>query len=222
MSPRTATSVGNASNLALGLALVLALIATGCRQNMHNQARLKTNGESDFFADGHAARPIPANTVARGQLRENVAVATGLGADGLPVTEIPLPVNRELLVRGHQRFNVFCAPCHGQLGDGKGMIVQRGFKQPVSFHDPRLRESAVGYFFNTMTEGFGQMPSYASQIPVEDRWAIAAFVRALQYSQNASLADLTAEEKAKLDQAWKAAEEAATAKTQPHETRSEH
>lgn len=102
------------------------------------------------------------------------------------------------------------------------MIVQRGFKQPVSFHDQRLRDSAVGYFFNTMTEGFGQMPSYASQVPPDDRWAIAAFLRALQYSQNASLADLSAEEKAKLDQAWKAAEEAATAKTQSHETRSEH
>lgn len=177
----------------LGLALTGCLLTSaGCRQNMHNQHKLEPYEASNFFDDGQGARPIPANTVARGDLREGSAY-TGLDAANKPVAEMPFPVTREILVRGQERFNVFCSPCHGRMGDGRGMIVRRGYKQPTSFHDPRLQASQVGYFFSVMTEGFGVMPSYAPQIPVTDRWAIAAYIRALQYSQNARLADLPAD-----------------------------
>lgn len=179
----------------LGLALTGCLLTSaGCRQNMHNQAKLEPYEASNFFNDGQGARPLPANTVARGGLREGSAF-TGLDAANKPVAEMPpgYTVNRDFLRRGQERFNVFCSPCHGRLGDGKGMIVRRGYKQPTSFHDPRLRASPVGYFFSVMTEGFGVMPSYAPQIPVEDRWAIAAYVRVLQYSQSARLAELPAD-----------------------------
>ena len=173
----------------LGLALLVA--ASGCRQNMHNQHKVKTLGPSTFFADGQGARPIPAHTVARGDLREGFAY-TGLGADNKPVAEMPFPVTREVLLRGQERFNIYCSPCHGRLGNAQGMIPQRGFKPPTSYHIERLRTAPVGYFFNVMTEGYGVMPTYAPQIPVADRWAIAAWIRVLQYSQNAKLAELPA------------------------------
>ncbi|HXU30214.1 MAG TPA: cytochrome c [Thermoanaerobaculia bacterium] len=202
------------STVAVGLLVLLPL--AGCRQNMHNQAKAKTYRESDFFADGVEARPLPAHTVARGELRDDAVFYTGLSEAGELANVPPMPVTRELLVRGQQRFNVFCAPCHGRLGDGHGMIVQRGFKQPVSFHDERLRNSPLGYFVNNMTEGFGQMPSYAAQIPPADRWAIASYVRVLQYAENAQVADLDPAEKQKLDAAWKALEEAKAPKHGEH------
>jgi mono/diheme cytochrome c family protein len=173
----------------LGLALLVA--AAGCRQNMHNQHKVKTLGPSTFFADGQGARPIPAHTVARGDLREGFAF-TGLGADNKPVAQLPFPVTREVLLRGQERFNIYCSPCHGRLGNAQGMIPQRGYKPPTSYHIERLRTAPVGYFFNVMTEGYGVMPTYAPQIPVADRWAIAAYIRVLQYSQDAKLADLPA------------------------------
>jgi mono/diheme cytochrome c family protein len=159
---------------------------------MHNQHKVKTLGTSTFFADGQGARPIPAHTVARGDLREGLAF-TGLGPDNKPIAQMPFPVTKELLLRGQERFNIYCSPCHGRLGDANGMIVQRGYKQPTSYHVERLRMAPVGYFFSVMTEGYGVMPSYAPQIPVADRWAIAAYIRVLQYSQNANLAELTPE-----------------------------
>lgn len=174
----------------LGLALTGCLLTTaGCRQNMHNQNKIEPFEASNFFDDGQSARPLPAHTVARGDLREG-SLYTGLDAANKPVAQMPMPVTREMLTRGQERFNIYCSPCHGRLGDGRGMIVRRGYKQPTSFHDPRLRSSPVGYFFSVMTEGFGVMPSYAPQVPVQDRWAIASYVRALQYSQNARLAEL--------------------------------
>jgi len=184
------------------LAACLAALA-GCRQNMHNQAKYIPLRESDFFADGTSARPLPAHTVARGFLRADTARYTGLQKDGKPIADFPLPVTRELLQRGEQRYNIFCSPCHDRVGAGRGMVVQRGYKQPPSLHIDRLRSSAVGYFYNVITEGFGVMPSYASQIPPEDRWAIVAYVRALHLAQNARLADLSPEERKKLDAAWK-------------------
>ncbi len=196
--------------IAAGLVL---LPLAGCRQNMHNQAKAKTYRESDFFADGVEARPLPAHTVARGELRDDAVFYTGLSPEGELANVPPMPVTRELLARGQERFNVYCAPCHGRLGDGHGMIVQRGFKQPVSFHDERLRNSPLGYFVNNMTEGFGQMPSYAAQIPPADRWAIASYIRVLQYAENAQVSDLDPAEKQKLDEAWKALE---TAKAPEH------
>ncbi len=201
-----AVRAGALATLAAGLLVLLPL--SGCRQNMHNQAKAKTYRESDFFADGVEARPLPAHTVARGELRDDAVFYTGLSDAGDLANVPPMPVDRQLLVRGQERFNVFCAPCHGRLGDGHGMIVQRGFKQPVSFHDERLRNSPLGYFVNNMTEGFGQMPSYAAQIPPADRWAIASYIRVLQYAENAQVADLDPTEKQKLDEAWKALEAA--------------
>ncbi|HYH45168.1 MAG TPA: cytochrome c [Thermoanaerobaculia bacterium] len=181
----------------LGLCLAAcALLTAGCRLNMHDQARVEPYEESDFFDDGVGSRPLPANTVARGDLRADVGAYTGISAAGQPLAAPPFPVTRQVLQRGEERYNVFCSPCHSRVGDGQGMIVQRGFKQPTSFHDPRLRGSQVGYFFNVMTEGYGVMPSYAPQIPVNDRWAIAAYIRVLQYSQNARLADLSPERRA--------------------------
>jgi mono/diheme cytochrome c family protein len=170
-------------------ALLLLLVAAGCRQNMHNQHKVKTLAASDFFPDGQGARPIPAHTVARGDLREGWAY-TGVDAANKPVAELPFPLTREVLLRGEQRFNIYCSPCHDRQGTGRGMIVQRGYKQPTSYHIERLRNAPVGYFYNVITEGFGVMPSYAPQVPVADRWAIAAYIRVLQYRQTAKLADL--------------------------------
>ena len=183
----------------LGLALLAAVTAAGCRQNMHNQHKVKTLGASTFFPDGQGARPIPAHTVARGDLREGFAF-TGLGPDNKPVSQMPFPVTRALLLRGQERFNIYCSPCHGRLGNGQGMIVQRGYKQPTSYHIERLRTAPVGYFFNVMTEGYGVMPTYAPQIPVADRWAIAAYIRVLQYSQSARLAELPDEDQQRVRQ----------------------
>ena len=178
---------------------VVFLIGAGCRQNMHNQHKIEPLEASNFFADGQGARPLPAHTVARGDLREGFEF-TGLDAANKPVDQLPFPVTREVLRRGQERFNIYCSPCHDRLGTGRGMIVRRGFKQPTSYHIPRLRSAPVGYFFNVMTEGFGVMPSYAPQVPVADRWAIAAYIRVLQYSQNARLAELPPADRQKVEQ----------------------
>ena len=166
---------------------------------MHNQHKIEPLEASDFFADGQGARPLPAHTVARGDLREGFAY-TGLDAANKPVDQLPFPVTREVLRRGQERFNIYCSPCHDRLGTGRGMIVRRGFKQPTSYHIPRLRSAPVGYFFNVMTEGFGVMPSYAPQVSVADRWKFAAYIRVLQYSQNARLADLPPADRQKVEQ----------------------
>jgi len=170
--------------------VAVLLAAAGCRQNMHNQHKVKTLAASDFFPDGQGARPIPAHTVARGDLREGWAYS-GLDTANKPVAQLPFPLTREVLLRGEQRFNIYCSPCHDRQGTGHGMIVQRGYKQPTSYHVERLRNAPVGYFYNVITEGFGVMPSYAPQVPVADRWAIAAYIRVLQYRQTAKLADLS-------------------------------
>jgi mono/diheme cytochrome c family protein len=176
----------------------LAVLAVGCRNEMYDQAKLKPLAESEFFPNGQSARPIPPDTVARGSICEDKAMCAGLGPDGKFVKELPVPLTRQLMERGHQRFDIFCSPCHGKDGNGLGMIVERGFKQPSSFNTDRLREQPIGYFFDVMTQGFGQMSSYASQVPSEDRWAIASYIRALQFSQHAPVADLPAQDRAKL------------------------
>ena len=176
----------------------LAALVLGCRNEMYDQARLKPLSESEFFANGMSARPIPQDTVARGQLLEDKAMNAGLGPDGKFLKELPVPLTQKLMERGHERFDIFCSPCHGKLGYGLGMIVERGFKQPESFHTARLREQPAGYFFDVMTQGFGQMSSYASQVPTEDRWAIVAYLRALQFSQHALIAELPPADRAKL------------------------
>jgi mono/diheme cytochrome c family protein len=179
------------TRILLGVALAAAMVAGGCRQNMHNQHKVEPFEQSEFFADQQGTRPIPEGTVARGGFGEKIAPYTGLTVSVLPGggTQAP-PMTPALVRRGQERYNIFCSPCHGRLGDGRGMIVRRGYKQPTSFHDARLRGVDADYFVTVITQGFGVMPSYAPQVPLEDRWAIAAYVRALQYSQNARLADL--------------------------------
>ena len=174
----------------LGACIALALL--GCRQDMHDQPRLEPLEASPFFGDGMASRLPPAGTVARGQLREDAVLFTGMGPGGAPTAELPMRADRVVLRRGQERYDVFCSPCHGRAGDGAGMVARRGFKAPPSFHDQRLRDAPVGYYFDVMTRGFGVMPSYAAVVTPEDRWAIAAYIRALQLSQRAILAELPA------------------------------
>lgn len=181
-------------------AVLAALLLAGCRQNMHNQNKVEPLEGSTFFADGKGSRPLPAGTVPRGGPGEKIAPYTGLTVSRQQTPAGPPQVTLALLRRGQERFNVFCSPCHDRAGSGKGMIVRRGYKQPTSFHDPRLRSAPPDYFVQVITEGFGVMPSYAPQVPVEDRWAIAAYIRALQYSQNARLADLPAERRQAIEQ----------------------
>jgi mono/diheme cytochrome c family protein len=175
--------------------LLCLLTMVGCGVNMREGGRLKPYENSAFFPNnGTSLQPVP-STVAQGQLREDVAFYTGQGEDGQAVTELPFPVNAELLNRGKQRFNIYCAPCHGFAGLGNGMIVQRGFPPPPSFHTQRLREAPVGYYYSVITNGFGRMYSYSSRIVPEDRWAITAYIRALQLSQNATLEDVPADQR---------------------------
>ena len=172
----------------------------GCRQDMHQAPRLDPLEASTFFRDGRAARISMPNTVARGQLRENEHLYMGR-VGGQPATEFPMPVTAEMMERGRERFTVFCSPCHGATGVGNGMIVQRGFRRPPSYHEERLVNAPIGYFFDVMTNGFGAMQDYSAQVPVADRWAIAAYIRALQYSRRASMDDVPADRRAELDQA---------------------
>ena len=183
-----------------GVVLALVLAAAGCRQDMHDAPRYDPLEASAFFADGRGSRTLVANTVARGTLREDLHLYQGK-IDGQLTNMFPMPVTAEVMARGQERFNVFCSPCHGRTGQGNGMVVQRGFRAPPSYHDERLRNAPVGYFFDVMTNGFGAMPDYATQVPVADRWAIAAYIRALQFSQRATVDDVPAERRPELDQA---------------------
>lgn len=176
----------------LGLLAVLAL--AGCRQDMHDQPRFKPLAKSDFYPDLRSARAPVEGTVARGQLHDDAYFYTGkIGAD--PGDYMPFPATEEVLARGQQRFNIYCAPCHSRVGDGNGMIVQRGYRHPPSYHIDRLRKAPLGYFFDVMTNGFGAMPDYSAQITPRDRWCIVAYIRALQLSQGATTDDIPAGEK---------------------------
>jgi hypothetical protein len=186
----------NASRLLLAACVAAVLLfATGCRylrQDMATQPKNKPLSPSDFFDDGRSERPLVENTVARGSIAED---ALFVPKDS---NAFPLPVNRELLERGQDRYKIFCTPCHGLQGDGNGMVAMRGMKHPPSFHQDRLRQAPNGYFFDNITNGFGAMYGYSAQIPPRDRWAIIAYVRALQLSRNAKVADLPAELREKL------------------------
>ena len=177
---------------------LLACAGAACRQDLHDQPRYKPFRESELFADRRSARPFVPGTVARGSLREDAVLYTGRVGNDF-VTEIPVKVTAELLARGQTQFQVFCSPCHGRTGRGDGMVVQRGFKKPSSYHVDRLRQMPIGYFYDVMTNGFGAMADYAAQVPPPDRWAIAAYVRTLQYSQYAPASDVPAERHAELD-----------------------
>ena len=165
---------------------------------MYDQPRYKPLGRSRFFADQRQARPPVDGTVARGMLRADSKLFAGKDGNTL-VAEFPLPVTRALLDRGRQRFNIYCAPCHDRTGGGNGMVVQRGYRPPPSFHLERLRMQPVGHFFDVITNGFGAMPDYASQIDAQDRWAIIAYIRALQLSQAATVADVPPDARGALD-----------------------
>jgi hypothetical protein len=169
----------------LGLAI---LILAGCRQDMHDQPKFKPLAKSDFYPDLRASRLPVEGTIARGDLHEDAYFYTGkMGSN--PGDYMPFAVTQADLERGRERYNIYCAPCHSRVGDGNGMIPQRGFRHPPSYHEDRLRKAPLGYFFQVMTEGFGAMPEYASQIPPRDRWCIVAYIRALQLSQNATMAE---------------------------------
>ena len=185
------------SRVLVMLCAAAGLAAAGCNQMMNDEPRYKPLAASDFFADGQSARPQVAGTVARGHLRLDQAFYTGKSG-GVLVNSFPVPVTHDLLVRGRERFDIFCSPCHGRLGNGDGMVVERGFRSPPSYHIDRLRNAPVGHFFDVMTNGFGAMSSYASRVPPADRWAIAAYIRALQLSQHATLSDAPADARQKL------------------------
>lgn len=182
--------------------LAAGLLAAACRQDMHDQPKFKPYAKNDFFADQRSARPPVDGTIARGHLREDAVLYTGKAA-GKPVEAFPFAVTAAVMARGQERFDIFCSPCHGRTGAGDGMIVRRGYRKPPTFHQDRLRQAAPGYTFDVITSGFGAMPDYAQQIPVRDRWAIVAYVKALQRSQNAAAGSLPAEARAALDAADK-------------------
>ena len=187
---------------ALRMVALLALSVTACRRDMGQQAYHRPLDASSVFADGRAARPLPDHTIARGQLREDELFFTG-HVDGKPVDLFPEPVTPAMIERGRQRFDIYCAVCHGRTGEGNGMIVRRGFPTPPSFHIDRLRSAPAGHFVEVINNGFGLMYSYASRVEPADRWAIAAYIRALQLSQHAGLADVSPDDRAKLEQEGK-------------------
>ena len=177
---------------------MLVLAGTSaCRVDMHQQPKLKPDDPSTFFADGRANRPELPDTVAQGRAHIDELFYTGR-VNGAEAAKFPYPITRLVLERGRSRFNIYCSPCHDYTGSGRGTIVQRGFPPPPSFHIDRLRQAPPGHFFQVITNGYGAMFSYAGRIPTEDRWAIVAYIRALQLSQHATLDDVPASERAQL------------------------
>ena len=184
--------------LHLLLMVTLGMAGQACRRDMFNQPAGRPLSRSQFFKDNSmASRPLVAHTVARGHLDEDQEFYEGKHGTNL-VIEFPMIVTAEVLQRGQERFEIYCAPCHGRTGDGNGMIVQRGFPRPPSYHIDRLRQAPIGHFFNVMTQGYGVMYSYAGRVKPGDRWAIAAYIRALQLSQNATLAEVPVTNRAQL------------------------
>jgi cytochrome c553 len=177
--------------------LVALACLAACRSDMQDQPKYKPLRPSAFFPDGRSSRPVVPGTIARGMPPAESPKVTG--KSGSTYVANPLPRTTAVLARGRQRYDIYCAPCHDRVGTGSGMIVERGFKAPPTFHQDRLRDVADGYIFETITEGFGVMPSYAQQIPIDDRWAIAAWIRVLQRSQNATLDDVPSAERTALE-----------------------
>jgi hypothetical protein len=205
----------------LALSLPLALGLTACRQDMHDQPKYKPYAESRFWNDSRSARPIIDGTVARGYLKTNTKLYKGKEGDAF-LASFPSEAmegfasKKAFLERGQQRYNIYCTPCHGRLGDGEGMVVQRGFKHPPTYHQDRLRNQTDGYMYDVISNGFGSMISYASRIPVKDRWAIVAYIRVLQYSQNAPLDAVPASERESLDHPKAASEPAGHGEASSH------
>jgi hypothetical protein len=176
-----------------GLWALLALSVLGCDQAMSDQPKRGPLVRSAFFADGQSSRPIVPGTVAQGQLRTDELLHRGT-VGGEPSDVFPFPVTREVLARGRDRFDIYCSPCHDRTGSGRGIIVQRGYARPPSYHIERLRRAKPGSLFDVVTRGLGAMPEYGSQIRAHDRWAIVAYLRVLQESQNARPEDIPPEE----------------------------
>jgi Cytochrome C oxidase, cbb3-type, subunit III len=185
------TSVLKLNRIAAVCAIAGASLLAGCRQDMQDQPKFIPQRGTDFYADGRSARPQVENTVARGQLHEDSYLYTGLqgGKEG---DGMPFPVTMEVLQRGQERFNIYCTPCHSRVGNGAGMIVQRGYRPAGNFHTTRLMAAPLGHFFNVMTNGYGAMPDYAAQLTPQDRWAVVAYIKALQLSQDAKPGDAAA------------------------------
>lgn len=197
MSIHKGAAMGIKHGARAALWMALGVLLAGCGVNMRDGAKLYPLEPSSFFADNKSSRELVPNTVARGQLRDDQAFFTGK-LDGKPVDTFPFPITEEVLRRGQDRYNIFCSVCHGASGYANGMIVQRGFSPPPSFHIDRLRAAPPGYFYDVITNGFGRMYSYASRINPRDRWAIIAYIRALQLSQNARIDDVPPDQRAKL------------------------
>jgi mono/diheme cytochrome c family protein len=188
------------SSLTLGMTAVLLLLAlVSCRQKMSNQPRYDPLEPSAFFQDGMSARPRIPGTVARGELSIDPFLETGKVGNAV-ADGFPFAITEAVIDRGHERFDIYCSECHGRTGDGNGMIPSRGYRRPPSFHTETLRTAKTGHFFDVMTNGFGAMPPYKTMIPPRDRWAIVAYIKALQLSQNATVNDVPPAERAKLDQ----------------------
>jgi len=195
-------------DLKVTVTLLAIVFLASCRQDMQDQPKYLAYRGSEIFADSLSSRNLVEGTVARGYLRADQEMYTGKAvtavaksasdtagtAVGGDVNEFPFPITRDILDRGQERYNIYCSPCHGVLGDGRGMIVNRGFSPPPSYHQERLRTVALGHFYDVITNGFGRMPDYAMQVPPHERWAIIAYIRALQLSQNAQIADVPADQ----------------------------
>jgi mono/diheme cytochrome c family protein len=175
-----------------------ALLTVSCRQDMHDQPKYEPLEGSTFFADQQASRMPVAGTVARGQLRDDPLLYTGK-VDGADAQVFPFNIDEPVMARGRERFDIYCSPCHGRTGQGDGIVVRRGYRRPPPLADERLRQAPVGHYFDVITNGFGAMPDYAAQIAPADRWAIAAYVRALQLSAHATIADVPAAERPQLE-----------------------
>ncbi len=183
--------------LVLGLSALTACSPKLSMQEMAAQPRFEVYEPSAFFSDGASARPLETGTVPRGGQQADALFYTGQ-LNGQPAEMFPFPITHEVLSRGQERFDIYCAPCHGRTGNGDGLVVRRGFTAPPSYHIDRLRQAPVGHFFDVITNGFGAMSSYAEQIAVRDRWAIIAYIRALQLSQHAALSDVPADQRGQL------------------------
>ena len=195
-----AEKVSSANSACSALIVVLCSVALGgsaCRQDMHDQPKYIPLRGSTFFTDARSARPLVDGTVARGHLRDDELLYTGK-IGGKDATVFPFPVDEKVMRRGQERFDVFCAPCHGRTGEGDGMVVLRGYRRPPSIHLDRLRDAPVGHFFDVATNGFGAMPDYAAQVNTDDRWAFVAYIRALQLSGHATLSDVPPSERDKI------------------------
>ena len=178
-----------ARRLGATAAMAVTLILAGCRQDMHNQPKFIPQRGTTFFASGRSVRPQVENTIARSQMHADAYFYTGI-ENGKEGDGLPVPLTAATIERGQERFNIYCTPCHSRVGNGAGMIVQRGYRPAGNFHTDRLRNAPLGHFFAVMTNGYGAMPDYSAQLTPADRWAVTAYIRALQLSQNAKLGDV--------------------------------